>query len=52
MYISELEKANNYLKMQVCQAFEFMHINDHMKLAFVDKINLIENKNYFNKKLS
>jgi hypothetical protein len=52
MYICELEKANNFLKMQVCQGFEFLHINDHMKLAFVDKINSIENKVYFNKKLA
>jgi hypothetical protein len=39
MYISELEKANNYLKMQVCQGFELLHINDRMKLTFVERIN-------------
>lgn len=52
MYIAEIEKANNYLKMQVCQGYEQLNINDKMKFKFVDKINHIENKPYFHRKLS
>lgn len=52
MYISEIEKANNFLKLQVCQGFETLHINDKVKHEFVDKVNNLENKPYFHRKLT
>lgn len=52
MYIGEIEKANNFLKLQVCQCFEAMHVNDKVKFEFVDKINNMENKPYFHRKLN
>ncbi len=38
MYIVEIEKANNFLKLQVCQEFESLHISDKIRHDFVDKI--------------
>jgi hypothetical protein len=52
MYIQEIEKANNFLKLQVCQGFESLHVNDKIKYEFVEKIQNLENKPYFHRKLS
>lgn len=52
MYITEIEKANNYLKLQVCQGFEQLHISDKIKHEFVEKIHNLENKPYFHRKLA
>lgn len=51
MYIDEIEKANNYLKMLVCQGYELLHISDKMKEDFIGKLNNSENRQYFHKKL-
>ena len=52
MYIVEIEKANNFLKLQVCQEFESLHISDKIRHDFVDKIQSLENKPYFHRKLA
>ena len=52
MYIAEIEKANNYLKLQVCQGFEQLHFSDKIKHEFVEKIHNLENKPYFHRKLA
>jgi hypothetical protein len=52
MYISEIEKANNFLKLLVCQKFESLHINDKAKQEFIEKIQNLENKPYFHRKLT
>mgnify|MGYP000856570868 FL=1 len=52
MYIGEIEKANNFLKLHVCQKFESLHINDKAKQEFVEKIQNLENKPYFHRKLA
>lgn len=52
MYIGEIEKANNYLKMLSCQMFEEMHISDRVKDEFINKVTHVENRPYFYKKLA
>lgn len=49
-YISEIERANNLLKMWVCQGYEGLHTSDRIKEDFISKINHIENRIYFQKK--
>ena len=36
----------------MCQGFETLHINDKVKFEFVEKINTLENKPYFHRKLN
>ena len=50
VYIGEIEKANNYLKMVVCQQYEKLHTSERFKEELIAKINHIENRNYFQKK--
>lgn len=50
MYISEIEKANNYLKMVVCQQYEKLHTSERFKEELIAKINHMENRNYFMRK--
>ena len=50
IYIGEIEKANNYLKMLVCQGYERLHTSERFKQEFIAKINHIENRVYFQKK--
>ena len=52
MYIGEICSANNYLKQQVCRSFAELHISDKVKYDFVDRVSSLENKPYFQKKLS
>jgi len=50
VYIGEIEKANNYLKMLVCQRYEQLHTSERFKEELIAKINHIENRAYFAKK--
>jgi type VI protein secretion system component Hcp len=51
VYIAEIEKANNYLKMVVCQQYERLHTSERFKDELISKINHIENRGYFMKKI-
>lgn len=51
VYITEIEKANNYLKMVVCQQYERLHTSERFKEELIAKINHIENRGYFMKKI-
>lgn len=50
VYITEIEKANDYLKMMVCRSFDSLHTSDAIKEEFIAKINHIENRHYFHRK--
>ena len=50
VYISEIEKANDYLKLMVQQSFDSLHASDSIKEEFIAKINHIENRSYFHRK--
>lgn len=50
IYISEIEKANDYLKIMVCQSFDKLDASDSIKEEFISKINHIENRHYFHRK--
>lgn len=50
IYIGEIERANDYLKMMVYQAFESLNASDSIKDEFIAKINHIENRQYFHRK--
>ena len=52
MYVGEICSANNYLKQQVCRAFAELHISDKVKFDFIERVSTLENKPYFQKKLS
>jgi len=47
VYIEEIEKANNYLKMVVCQGYENLNTSDRLKDDFIAKVDHIENRVYF-----
>lgn len=48
MYIGEIEKANNYLKMVVCQAYTEIGLGNSPQMEdFIKQINFIENRVYF-----
>lgn len=51
MYIGEIEKANNYLKMVVCQAYTEIGLGNSPQMEeFIKQINFIENRVYFQKR--
>ena len=50
MYISEIEKANDYLKSLVSQSYDSLHTSERYKQEFIAKVNHIENRQYFHRK--
>lgn len=50
VYISEIEKANDFLKQMVSRSFDSLNASDTLKEEFLGKINHIENRHYFHRK--
>ena len=45
-----MERANEYLKMMVRQSFDGLNISERIREEFIDKVNHIENRQYFHRK--